>query len=355
MRVAFVGPAQSGKSSLFAAVAGSQGPGADMSRADQSHMAVVKVPDERLDWLAELYKPKKFTPAELEFVDLPGFDLTDDTGRTRAKAHWTTIRQSDMLLYVVRAFEDASVAPYRDRVDPSADVSELRAEMLFADLEQVTNRIEKLEAGIKKPTPKREEQVKELALMQRILEALENESTVASQITNETEAKLVRSFAFLSALPAMVAVNSSEDQLTGGADTVDSLPAMYLSAKIEQELAELDADEREMFLADLGLTDAVRDRLVRACYEQANLISFLTVGEDECRAWTIPAGTDAVTAADEIHSDIARGFIRAETVAYDDLREAGDMKGVKAAGKMRLEGKNYIVQDGDIINFRFNV
>ena len=227
--------------------------------------------------------------------------------------------------------------------------------MLFADLEQVTNRIEKLEAGIKKPTPKRDEQIKELALMQRILEALEKESTVASQITNETEAKLVRSFAFLSALSAMVAVNSGEDQLTGGAETVDSLPAMYLSAKIEQEMAELDAEEREMFLADLGLEAAARNRLVRACYKQANLISFLTVGEDECRAWTIPAGTDAVTAADEIHSDIARGFIRAETVAYDDLREAGDMKGVKAAGKMRLEGKNYVVQDGDIINFRFNV
>jgi len=256
---------------------------------------------------------------------------------------------------VVRAFEDASVAPYRDRVDPVADVGELRGEMLFADLEQVANRIEKLEGAIKKPTPKRDEQVKELALMQKIHEALENEDSVASQITNDTEAKLVRSFAFLSALPAMVAVNCGEDQLPGGEETVDSLPATYLSAKIEQEIAELDPEERDMFLTDLGLTEAARDRLVRACYERMDLISFLTVGEDECRAWTIPAGTDAVTAADEIHSDIARGFIRAETVAYDDLREAGDMKAVKAAGKMRLEGKNYIVQDGDVINFRFNV
>jgi GTP-binding protein YchF len=354
MRVAFVGPAQSGKSSLFSAVAGPQS-GADAMRPDQAHVAVVKVPDERLDWLAELYNPKKFTPAELEFVDLPGLDLSDEAGRARAKTHWSTIRQSDMLLYVVRAFEDASVAPYRDRVDPVGDVGELRGEMLFADLEQVANRIEKLEGAIKKPTPKRDEQVKELALMQRIHEALENEESVASQITNETEAKLVRSFAFLSALPAMVAVNCGEDQLSGGAETVDSLPAMYLSAKIEQEMAELDPEEREMFLTDLGLTEAARDRLVRACYARMDLISFLTVGEDECRAWTIPAGTDAVTAAEEIHSDIARGFIRAETVAYDDLREAGDMKAVKAAGKMRLEGKHYVVQDGDVINFRFNV
>ena len=353
MRVAFVGPAQSGKSSLFAAVAGAAG---DPTRPDQAHMAVVKVPDERLDWLATLYNPKKFTPAELEFVDLPGFDLTDEVGRTRAKAHWTTMRQSDMLLFVVRAFEDTSVATYRDRVDPTADVGELASEMLFADLEQVTNRIEKLEAAIKRPTPKRDEQIKELALMQRILGALENEEAVASQITNETEAKLVRSFAFLSALPSMVAVNCGEDQLAGATEeAIGGLPALWLSAKIEQELSELDAEEREMFLADLGLTASARDRLVRACYEQANLISFLTVGEDECRAWTIPAGTDAVTAAEEIHSDIARGFIRAETVAYDDLREAGDMKGVKAAGKMRLEGKTYVVQDGDVINFRFNV
>jgi len=151
-------------------------------------------------------------------------------------------------------------------------------------------------------------------------------------------------------------MNCAEDKLADRTDSVvQSLPVIRLSAKIEEEIAQLDPDEREAFLADLGVGASAADRLLRGCYERLDLVSFLTVGEDECRAWTVPAGTDAVTAADEIHSDIARGFIRAETVTYNDLREAGDMKAAKAAGKVRLEGKHYVVQDGDIINFRFNV
>ncbi|MBN1553833.1 MAG: redox-regulated ATPase YchF [Phycisphaerae bacterium] len=356
MRVGFVGPSQSGKSTLFAAVAESGGSHVDLSRPDQPHLAVVKVPDERLAWLGELYQPKKVTPAELELLDLPGFDLSDDAGRTRAKTHWPAMRQCDGLALVVRAFPDDAVAAYRNRIDPKGDVEELLSEFLFADLEQVTTRVEKLEVSVKKPTPKRDEQLRELELMKRLLDALENEKPICDVIANEMEDKLVRSFGFLTQKPALVVVNCSEDDISDAdAESLANLPTLKLSAKIEEEIAELPPEDRGEFLRDLGLSVAAGDRLVRACYERMKLISFLTVGEDECRAWTIPAGTDAVTAASKIHSDIARGFIRAETVAYDHFHAAGDMKAAKAAGHVRLEGKTYTVQDGDIINFRFNV
>ena len=352
MRVALVGPPQSGKSTLFAAIAEAGGSHVDISRPDQPHLAVVKVPDPRVDWLAEQYVTTKPVYAELEFLDLPGYDLSDSAGRNRSKAHWPAMRQSDMILFVVRSFTDETTAAYRDRIDPAADVEELREEMLFADLEQVTARIEKLEQSIKKPTPKRDEQQRELALMQRLQGALENEQPTTDAIMNDTEAKLIRSFGLLSRMPTLTVINCDEDQLTNASDADD---IVRLSAKIEREIAELDTDDRELFLADLGVEETAKDRLIRACYGRMDLISFLTHGDDECRAWTIAAGTDAVTAAGKIHSDIARGFIRAETVAFEDLKAAGDEKGARAAGKIRLEGKTYLVQDGDVINFRFNV
>jgi len=356
MRVALVGPPQSGKSTLFAAVAEAGGSHVDTHRPDQPHVAVVKVPDERLDWLAGLFKPKKVHPAELEFLDLPGFDLADEAGRHRARTHWADMQQSAMLVFVVRAFEDEAVPAYRSRVDPQADVEELLAEMLFADLDQVTNRIRKLEAAVKKPGPHREEQQRELELMKRLGEALEAERPVSEAVTGEAEEKLVRSFAFLSQKPILAAINCAEDAAAEpGPAELASVPCLHLSAKIEEEIAELPPAERREFLADLGVPESARDRLVRACYQRLNLASFLTYTSDECRAWTIPAGTDAVTAAGQIHTDIARGFIRAETVAFDDLKAAGDLKAAKAAGKVRLEGKNYLVQDGDVITFRFNV
>jgi hypothetical protein len=356
MRVALIGPPQSGKTTLFAAVAAAGGSQVDLSRPDQPHLAVVKVPDPRLDWLTELYQPKKTTPAELECIDLPGMDLTDEAGRTRARSFWPEIRNADMLAFVVRSFEDPSVAAYRDRIDPAGDIEEFLSEMLFADLEQVANRIEKLEVAVTKPTGRREEQKKELELFGKLREALESEQRLAEVATSESQQKILRSFAFFSQKPAIAVVNCAEDQLDQEHPTqLASLPAVTLSARIEEEIAQLPAEERQEFLADLGLEISARDRLIQACYQRMNLVSFLTVGEDECRAWTIPAGTDAVTAAEEIHSDIARGFIRAETVAFEDLKEAGQMKLAKSAGTVRLEGKHYVVQDGDIINFRFNV
>jgi len=356
MRVALVGPPQSGKSTLFAAVAEAGGSGVDLSRPDQTHLAVVKVPDERLGWLAELEKSKKITPAELEFLDVPGFDLSDQAGRDRARAHWQEMQQSDMIVFVVAGFSAPSAAPYRGRVDPAADVDELVNEMLFADLERVTNRIDKLEATLKKPVPNRDELLREQALMQRLHDALEAGKPIAEAIHAETESKLVRSFQFLTLKPTIVALNCGEDQAgQPGPGELSGLPVIQLSAEIEEEIAQLDEAERGEFLADLGLAAPARDRLIQACYERLDLVSFLTAGPTESRAWSLPAGTDAVTAAGAIHTDIARGFIRAEVVAYDDLVAAGTHKAAKAAGKVRLEGKHYTVRDGDVILFRFNV
>ncbi len=355
MRVALVGPPQSGKTTLFTAVAAGAGTDVDTHRPDRPHAAVVKVPDERLEWVGELFGSAKTTPTELEFLDVPGLDLSDESGRHHARTHWATMRQSDMFVLVVRAFQDESVPEYRNRTDPEADVRELLDEMLFADLDQVTTRIEKLEAAVRKPTADRDAQLRELELMKRLSEALEAERPVSSAVNNEAEEKLLRSFAFCSLKPILVAVNTSEGDVAAGEDSIDTLPSLRLSAKIEAEIAQLPPDEREEFLADLGLDAPAGDRLVQACFRRMGLVSFFTPSEKETRAVAVPAGTDALTAAGEVHSDIARGFIRAEVVSYDDLRAVGDMKSARSAGVVRLEGKSYIVQDGDVIYFRFNV
>jgi GTP-binding protein YchF len=356
MRVALIGPPYSGKSTLFAAVGEAGGSHIDISRPDQPHLAVVKVPDERLVWLSELYKPEKTTFAELEFLDLPGMDLTDDGTRAKSRQHWAAMRQSDMLVAVVRGFASDSVPPYRDRVNPESDAEELQGEMLFADLDGVMNRVERLEAQIKKPVNRTALQ-KELGLMQRLQDALENEQPIRSAVKNAEEEKAIRSFAFLSLKPQLIVINCDEDAAAEPvSEPVAGQEAMRLSANLELDLARLSPEDRQAFLEDLSLDSCAGERLVRACYHKLDLITMFTSGEDECKAWTLPAGCDAVTAAGAIHSDIARGFIRAETMSYADFRAAnGDVKAVKAAGKTRLEGKEYVVQDGDIINFRFNV
>ena len=358
MRVALVGLPFSGKSSLFAAVTEAGGTHVHMERADQEHLAVVKVPDQRLLWLEERYKPKKRTHAELEFLDVPGMDLSSEAGRQRARTHWQSVRNCGIMLLALRNFHSTTAPPYRDRVDFAADLDELKSEMLFADLEQVLARIEKLEATLKKPVPGQERDLatKELDLMQRLGSTLEAEKPISEAVHGPIEERLVRPFAFLTLKPALVVVNCDEGGMPAQPpEAVGGYPAMFLSAKLEQELAALDEGERAEFMKELGVAATARDRLIRACYDSMKLISFLTAGDKEVRAWTIPAGTDAVTAAGEIHTDIARGFIRAEIIAYDDLHAAGSEKAARAAGKFRLEGKSYIIKDGDVVVFRFNV
>ncbi len=358
MQAALIGLTQSGKTTLFSAVTeGHRHAGA--AAGHHTDKAVVKVPDIRLGVLAEIYKPNKTTHATIEFLDLPGLSFVDEARRQEARRTVAQARQADMLVWVVRAFANSQVAAYRDRLNPAADYEELKTELLLADLELIANRIEKLEKSITKPTPHVQQDKAELALLRRCHEAVEAERPISSVIGSPEEEKLLRSFGFLTLKPRTVVVNVGEEAIgkpaalsteQTGCDT------LALSAEIEAEIAALDPDDRAAFMADMGLTDSAKDQLIRICYHALHLISFLTVGPDEVRAWTIPAGCPAVEAAGAIHSDIQRGFIRAETVHYDDFIAAGkDMKNAKAAGKIRLEGKTYTVRDGDIINFRFNV
>ena len=355
MRAALIGPSYSGKSTLFAAVAEAGGSHVHLERPDAEHLAVVKVPDERLEWLGELYKPQKLTHAEMELLDVPGLDLTDQASRQRARGHWPAVRQSDMIVIVLRDFHDDAVPPYRGRVEPAADVEELRSELLFSDLEQVAARIEKLNAALRRRGPEHDENARELQLMERMQEALEEEKPLSEAIANEAEEKMVRAFAFLTLKPALVVLNCDEDASGGGGEGFGGYPAIRLSAKVEEEIAALDPSERGEFMEAMGISTPAGERLIRSCYEAMHLVSFFTVVGKEVRAWSVPAGRSALEAAGEVHTDMARGFIRAEVIAFDDLRAAGDEKQARAAGKYRLEGKQYVVQDGDDIVFRFSV
>jgi len=356
LKVALVGLLQSGKSTIFSAISGREMRGVGSTAIEE---AVVPVPDERLDWLAEIYKPKKIVHATIDCLDLPGFSFTDEHGRGAARRLINKIRTVDLLVLVVRAFENPSVPAYRNRVEPVKDLEELKTELLLADLELVVTRIENLQRQAKKPTKSQEDDKAELELQKRLQEAIESEKPISSVIETAEQREMIKSLGFLTLKPLVVVFNIGEKQLGERSDFGNSIEGvagqLAICAKLEYELAQLDAESKGEFMADLGITESATSRFVRGCYDSLGLVSFLTVGSDEVRAWPIRRGTVAVDAAGKVHSDIKRGFIRAETMAYKDLKELGGEKAVKAAGKMRLEGKEYIVQDGDIINFRFNV
>jgi len=353
MRIAFIGPLQSGKSTLFRAVTGQ--PASGHHTGEQ--IAVVKVPDKRLDWLEAHYKPKKYTEATIECLDVPGFSHETASGQAEFRKSLPSVRKCDALVAVVRGFDNPAVPPYRNRVDPKADLEELVAELIFNDLDAVATRIERLEKSLKKPTKTHEQEKHELALMQRLQGTLESEQPVSSVAISDEDRRLLAGFQFLTELPLIAVINVGESQ--AAAPPPFEFPyakaTISLCAETEEQIAQLEPADRKAFLDDLGVSEPAKDRLIRVCYETLGLISFLTVGEDEVRAWSIRKGTTAVDAAGKIHSDLARGFIRAETVSYDDLVAAGDMKAAKAAGKVRLEGKTYVVQDGDVINVRFSI
>jgi len=353
MKIAFIGLPQSGKSTLFSAVTGIP---FDPYAAPQIHAAVVHVPDPRLTYLTKLYNPKKVTEATVEFLDVPGHSLEDSKGRDEWRKVLPHVRQADGLVLVVRDFKSADVAMYRNRIDAKADFDELRAELLFADLESVVTRIEKIEKSLKKPTATHDAEKHELALLQKCREALESDRPLSTVVHTDDDRRQVSSFAFLTEKPLVCIRNVSDDQ----AATAQSIQAEHvaasiaLCASIEAEIAGLEPADREAFLKELGLTASARDRLIQSCYAAMGLISFLTMGPDEVRAWTIKKGDTASEAAGKIHTDLSRGFVRAETVAYDDLVTHVDMKGARAAGKVRKEGKGYIVVDGDILNILAN-
>lgn len=356
MKVALLGLLQSGKSTILASLTGKAVPPAGVAAIDE---AIVPVPDDRFDWLAPYCKPKKTTYATIDCLDLPGFNFADDHGRAAARRLIGQIRTVDLLVLVVRAFDNPAVPPYHNTIDPARDLAELRTELLLADLELVTTRIEKLEKQVHKPTKTQAKDKAELAVQKKLQEAIESEQPISSAIETEAEHRIIKSLGFLTLRPVVIAVNVGEDQLDEKfdfADRVDSsAPVITICAKLEHELAQLDAESRTEFMADLGITESAASKFVTGCYSALGLISFLTIGSDELRAWPIKKGTVALDAAGKVHSDIKRGFIRAETFSFEDLKEYGDEKALKAAGKIRLEGKDHVVQDGDIINFRFNV
>lgn len=356
MKAALLGLLQSGKSTILAGLSGKAIPPIGSTAIEE---AMVPVPDERLDWLTEFYKPKKTTQATIDCLDLPGFNFTDEHGRAAARRLINHIRTADLLVLVVRAFENPAVPPYRNRIDPAGDLTELRTELLLADLELVTTRVEKLEKQAHKPTKIQAHDKAELALQKRLQQAIESEKPISSVVETEAELEMVKSLGFLTLKPMTVAVNVGEDQTGAEFDfsaCIDSsVPVIKICAELEYELAQLDADSRREFMADLGIAEPAAGKFAKSCYSALGLISFLTVVSDELRAWPIKKGTVALDAAGKVHTDIKRGFIKAETFSFEDLKQLGSEKAIKAAGKIRLEGKDYIVGDGDIINFRFNV
>ena len=355
MKAALIGMPQSGKSTVFSAVTGLAVPPEGLAR---EHVGVVHVPEPRLRFLADLYRVKKAVEPTMEFVDVPGSSLADAHGREEFRKHLPAIRQAEVLVAVVRDFEDPNVPAYRDRVDPAADLAELGDEFLFADLEAVTTRLEKVEKALSRPTKTHDQEKREQALLARCRDGLENEQPISAIIHTPEEARMVSSFALLTEKPLVVVYNVPDDR--AGLAPPEAPPharaAVNISAKTEAEIAQLDPQDRSAFLADLKLEATACDRLIKVCFEALGLIVFLTaVGKEEVRAWAIERGATALEAAGKVHSDMARGFIRAETVAFDDLVEAGDVQAAKAAGKVRQEGKTYVVQDGDVITVKFNV
>lgn len=324
-----------------------------------THRGVVDVPDRRLLYLQQMYEPKKFTPAQIEVVEVPGLVRGASQGAGVGNRFLAEIREVDAVIHVLRAFDEASVPHPEDRIDPLADLETVELELLMADLQVLERRLERLASGKRKPGDEEEK-----ALVERCVAFLSEGRSVRELDLEPEERALLSNYGLLTEKPAVWLLNVGEDALSGEDVTVASVreraraagvPLVVLSAKIEAEIALLGQEERDAFLSDLGLNESGIDRLARATYEALGLISFLTAGPDEVRAWTIRRGMTAQEAAGRIHSDISRGFIRAEVVAFEDLETAGSVAKARDAGRVRLEGKEYVMADGDIVNFRFHV
>ncbi|MBI4364867.1 MAG: redox-regulated ATPase YchF [Candidatus Latescibacteria bacterium] len=360
MKIGILGLPQAGKSTLFQTLTRGQALSGS-SRGEKIHLGSVAVPDPRLEHLRELYHPKKFTPAKVDYVDAPAIETK---GRERgALSTLTALRDVDAYALVLRAFEDPSVPHVMEAVDPARDAAWLKGELLLEDLAQVERRLERIEKALK--VGKKPEDPNEFEALKLTRACLESERPASSANLNPTQERTLRGFQLLSSRPWIFVVNADDEQMKAGEASllapirerlsVPGTRALALSAKTEAELAALSEAEAREFMAVLGIEEPGLTRMIRICFEALGLLCFFTVGPDEVRAWTLRAGSTAPEAAGAIHSDLMRGFIRAEVIAYEALAKSGTMAKAREQGLLRTEGRDYRVQDGDIVNIRFSV